>query len=115
MLPHPPTHPPPTTHHQTLSNLLWGYCKLDVYPQELFEAAAAELVERFRTPELARQFRAQELSNALYVRCGVLCCAALYGGVRVSGRLAAGPSSLAPTHPPRHPPPPSLPAGLCPG
>ena len=88
---------------QTLSNLLWGFCKLDVYPQELFEAAADELVERwacrpapavavdsacggggghtsalagpdsnyggcrFRTPELARQFRAQELSNSLYV------------------------------------------------
>lgn len=31
---------------QTLSNLLWGFCKMDVYPQELFEAAAAELVER---------------------------------------------------------------------
>lgn len=76
---------------QTLSNLLWGFCKLDVYPQQLFEAAAAELVERcgccatmacvvahakgvlpfhgcrFRTPELARQFRAQELSNSIYV------------------------------------------------
>lgn len=31
---------------QSLANLLWGYCKLDVYPEELFKAAAAELVER---------------------------------------------------------------------
>ena len=36
----------PDFQSQTLSNLLWGYCKLDVYPQQLFEAAAAELVER---------------------------------------------------------------------
>jgi hypothetical protein len=84
---------------QTLSNLLWGFCKLDVYPQQLFEAAAAELVERcgparypsppcqrdaraqgappspwrrFRTPELARQFRAQELSNSIYVGVSLL-------------------------------------------
>ncbi|KAL4427968.1 hypothetical protein ABPG75_002057 [Micractinium tetrahymenae] len=56
----------PDFQSQSMSNLLWGFCKLDVYPQELFEAAAAELVERFRTPELARQFRAQELSNSLY-------------------------------------------------
>ena len=32
---------------QSLANLLWGYCKLDVYPEELFKAAAAELVERW--------------------------------------------------------------------
>lgn len=56
----------PSFQSQTLSNLLWGYCKLDVYPQQLFEAAAAELVERFRAPDLARPFRAQELSNSLY-------------------------------------------------
>ena len=37
----------PDFQSQTLSNLLWGYCKLDVYPQQLFEAAAAELVERW--------------------------------------------------------------------
>lgn len=56
----------PDFQSQSMSNLLWGFCKLDVYPQDLFEAAAAELVERFRTPELARQFRSQELSNSLY-------------------------------------------------
>ncbi|KAI7837274.1 hypothetical protein COHA_008888 [Chlorella ohadii] len=56
----------PDFQSQSLANLLWGYCKLDVYPEELFKAAAAELVERFRTPDLARQFRAQELSNSLY-------------------------------------------------
>ena len=42
---------PPPTHSlvlpQSLANLLWGYCKLDVYPEELFKAAAAELVERW--------------------------------------------------------------------
>ena len=60
------SHSPSALPPQTLSNLLWGYCKLDVYPQGLFEAAAAELVERFRAPDTARQFRAQELSNSLY-------------------------------------------------
>lgn len=62
-----------------------------MYPQELFEAAAGELVERFRTPELARQFCAQELSNSLYVRgwAGVWDSVCLYWAGSVWELLAA--------------------------
>lgn len=44
--PSPPPAPGTCPLPQSMSNLLWGFCKLDVYPQDLFEAAAAELVER---------------------------------------------------------------------
>lgn len=45
----------PAAAPQTLANLLWGYCKLDVYPEQLFREAAAELVERCARPAAAQQ------------------------------------------------------------